>query len=93
MSDVCLDSLLEDGLIDDSLYFKLSLWTFKVPGLLERMEDLPDLVCYICRTPEKHNLTTEAANADIETVMKVFAEAGLEKDFASLAFAIQCSVV
>lgn len=93
LSDASLDSLLDDGLIYESLYFKLSLWTFQVPALIERIEDLPDLVSYICRAPEKYNLSPEAANAEYEAVLKVVNQAGLEKNFASLAFAIQRSVL
>ncbi|MGJ8640328.1 MAG: response regulator [Opitutaceae bacterium] len=92
LSDLSLDELLDEALIDDSLYFKLSLWTFHVPPLMERKEDLPELIKFICRQPEAYNLKPEAANAEIERVMEVIGEKSLKKNFASLAYAIQLSL-
>lgn len=91
VSDSSLDALLEDELIDDSLYFKLSLITLEVPPLTERMEDLPDVIAYICDNPEKFSLSPEVKGVEVDTVLKLVSEEGLEKNFASLALAIQRS--
>ncbi len=92
VSNAGLDDLLDDGQLEMSLYFKLSLLTLEVPGLGERTEDLSDLIRFICSTPEKFNLPAEAANADVDTVMQIVAKVGLKKNFAALAAAIHHSV-
>ncbi|MGJ8654041.1 MAG: sigma-54-dependent transcriptional regulator [Opitutaceae bacterium] len=89
VTDSSLDAMLDDGLIDDSLYFKLSLITLEVSPLADRMEDLPNVITYICEDPEKYSLSPLAKDVDVDTVLKVVAEGGLEKNFASLAMAIQ----
>lgn len=56
LSDVCLDELLANGEMNESLYFKLSLETLNVPALSERPEDVEDIVAFILKTPEQYGV-------------------------------------
>lgn len=56
LSDVCLDELLANGKMDESLYFKLSLKILNVPGLSERLEDVEEIIAFIVKTPEQYGV-------------------------------------
>lgn len=68
-ADSLMDDLLQNGQIDEQLYFVLSLNTIHVPALSQRPEDIEEIVRYVAASQERFNLKRSLSSSELDLLL------------------------
>jgi two-component system C4-dicarboxylate transport response regulator DctD len=64
-----LEDQMSDGLIDDTLYFEVSLYQLVIPDLSERPQDVDAIVRYITENPERFDVPCHYSRESIDMMV------------------------
>lgn len=82
--DACVDTLLEDGRLEASLYFKLSLQTLAIRSLRQRVEDLPDMTRAVIANPQHYGFATSLESFDVDRFLESWSKGRSPETLAEL---------
>ena len=92
--DETLDDLMDDGRLDDMLYFELSLDTLHIPALSERPVDVEAMVRFIVGNPERFELKRRLSSVEIDAQVAILRKTYLQGNVEELIRRVQemCAV-
>lgn len=88
-----IDDLLQNGQIDEQLYFVLSLDTIHVPALSERPEDIEEIVRYVAASPESHKLKRKLIRTEVDLLVADLRRRELKGNLSELIEAIKAASI
>ncbi len=89
LSDGCLDSYVAEGLIDEQLYFEISLNTMQVPSIASREQDIPEMVKFMVRSSQTYGLACHLNAQDIHEFISRYNEGEAFTKIESLIFSLR----
>lgn len=69
LADIPLEQLLDDGRLDEMLYFEISLEILRIPAVPERLMDVDDMVRFIAANPVRYRLERELRTVEIDALI------------------------
>ncbi|ADE54434.1 response regulator [Coraliomargarita akajimensis] len=78
LADGSLDDLMEEGRLDDLLYFELSLEMLQIPSLMERLMDVDAMVRHIVGNPKRYRLQRELNAIELDALVAMVRRSGVE---------------
>ena len=82
--DKPLDEIMDDGELDDMLYFQLSLESLHIPDLSERPVDVEEMVRFVTSKTDRFGLDREPQPIEVDALVANLRKAYLERNVDEL---------
>ena len=79
-----LDEELANGMIDDNLYFEISLCQLDIPRLTDRPQDIESIIRYMVKHHERYEIPYEYSEKEIEQLVEECQALPLERNVDEL---------
>lgn len=82
--DKPLDEIMGDGLLDDMLYFRLSLESVHISDLSARAVDVDEMVRFVASNPERFELSRKPQPIEVDALVAYMRKTYLERNVEEL---------
>ena len=84
LQEQSLDDAMENGLLDDMLYFQLPQENLHIPELSERPIDVGDMIRFIVANPERFALPRQLQSIETDALIEVLGRTYFERNVDEL---------